>query len=72
MHHGLFVARQLEGEIRVLLQANSGQVAVAENPRIQLIKSLVIETFGDNARHVPQGAVDAQDRAGNGIALNQV
>ena len=35
MHHGLFVARQLEGEIRVLLQslANSGQVAVAENPK---------------------------------------
>ena len=34
MHHGLFVARQVEGEIRVLLQslADSSQVAVTENP----------------------------------------
>ena len=48
------------------------EVAVAEDRGIQLIASLVIETFGDDSAHVLKGSIYVQDRSGNGIALNQV
>ena len=48
------------------------EVAAAEDRGIQLIASLVIETFGDDSAHVLEGSIYVQHRAGNGIALNQV
>jgi len=45
---------------------------VAEDRAIQLIESLVVETFGDIPGRVPQVTLDAQDGAGNGIALNPI
>ncbi len=53
-------------------ERESSEVTVAEDRGIQLIESLVIETFGNSPSHVLIESVYAQDRAGNGIALNQV
>ena len=61
--------RQVDSSIKA---GECPEVAVAENPGIQLVASSVIETFGDVPGRVPQASVDAQDRAGNGIALNPV
>ena len=48
------------------------KVAATEYRAVQLIESLVIETFGDRPVHVLLESVYVEDRAGNGIALNQV
>ncbi len=48
------------------------EVAAAEDRGIQLIESLVIEAFGDKPDQVLRATIYVQDRAGNGIALNQV
>ena len=48
------------------------EVAAAKDRGIQLIGSLVIEAFGDKPDLVLRATIYVQDRAGNGIALNQV
>ena len=48
------------------------EVAAAKDRGIQLIESLVIEAFGDKPDQVLRASIYVQDRAGNGIALNQV
>src|SRR5438105_9294933 len=48
------------------------EVAKAEDRGIQLIESLVIESFGDKPSHVLRGNSYVHERAGNRIALNQL
>ena len=48
------------------------EVTAAKDRGIQLIGSLVIEAFGDKPDQVLRATIYVQDRAGNGIALNQV
>src|SRR5438309_9895239 len=45
------------------------EVPMAEEGGIQLIASFVIETFGDSPGRIAQRTVNAQEGAGNGIAL---
>ena len=51
---------------------NVPQIAMAEHRGIQLIGSLVIETFGNDSAQILQASIYIQHRSSNGIALNQV
>ena len=48
------------------------QSTVAEYRGIQLIGTLVIDTFGNDSVHVLQASIYVQHRSGIGIAINQL